>query len=97
MRREVLFAPEAVQDLKRLDASARVAVLDAIEKYLRYEPARTSRTRIKRLRGLARPQFRLRVGEVRVFHDVSASRVEVLAVVRKADADAWLEEAGERM
>lgn len=49
-----------------------------------------SRSRIKRLRGLSRPQFRLRVGEVRVFYDVSRDTVEVLAIVLKSEASAWL-------
>ena len=59
-----------------------------MEAHLRHEPAKTSRSRIKRLRGLRRPQFRLRVGEVRIFYDVSAGTVEVLAIVTKAEAEA---------
>lgn len=90
------MAPEAAEDLKKLDAHVRAAVRDAIEKHLRHQPARTSRSRIRRLRGLARPQFRLRVGEVRIFYDVVETRVEVLAIVRKSDAKAWLERTGER-
>jgi len=36
-----------------------------------HEPTKASKTRIKRLRGLSRPQYRLRVGDdVRVFYDV---------------------------
>jgi mRNA-degrading endonuclease RelE of RelBE toxin-antitoxin system len=96
MRHQILLAPEAAQDLKKLDAHVRAAVRDAIEKHLRHQPARTSKSRIRRLRGLARPQFRLRVGEVRVFYDVVETRVEVLAIVQKSDAKAWLERAGER-
>jgi mRNA interferase RelE/StbE len=42
------------------------------------------------LRGLLRPQYRLRVGEVRVFYDVSGSTVEVLAIVAKSEAESWL-------
>ena len=34
---------------------------DAIQRHLRHEPTKQSKSRIKRLRGLARPQFRLRV------------------------------------
>jgi mRNA interferase RelE/StbE len=96
MRYEILLAPEAAQDLKKLDAHVRGAVRDAMEKHLRHQPTRTSKSRIRRLRGLARPQFRLRVGEVRVFCDVFETRVEVLAIVEKSNAKAWLERAGER-
>ena len=45
-------------------------VPDAFERHLRHEPTRVSKSRIERLRGVSRSQFRLRVGEVRVFHDV---------------------------
>lgn len=41
---------------------------------------------------MARPQYRLRVDEIRVFYDVSDNAVEVLAIVDKSDAVcAWLE------
>jgi hypothetical protein len=33
---------------------------------------------------------RLRVGEARVFYDVSGSIVEVLAIVAKSEAESWL-------
>lgn len=94
MRFEILLAPEAVEDLRRLKASERAAVKAALETHLRHEPTKTSRSRIKRLRGVARPQYRLRVEEVRVFYDVSSSTVEVLAIVPKPEAESWLEQFG---
>ena len=94
MRYEIILAPEAVQDLTRLRGHDRTAVRDMLEKHLRHEPARTSRSRIKRLRGLSRPQFRLRVGDIRVFYDVVGNRVEVLAVVAKSSAVDWLRDSG---
>ena len=90
MRFNVVFAPEAVEDLRRLKANVRAEVRDRIEAHLRYEPRKTTRSRIKRLRGTSRPQFRLRVGDVRVFYDVSAMVVEVLAIVVKQEAESWL-------
>jgi mRNA-degrading endonuclease RelE of RelBE toxin-antitoxin system len=63
---------------------------------LRHEPTKISKTRIKRLRGLAHPQYRLRVGdEIRVFYDVAENDVQVLAIVAKSDANEWLEKHGE--
>lgn len=91
---EIVLAPEAVADLRRLKASARAAVRDALEIHLRYEPTRTSRSRIKRLRGLNRPQYRLRINEIRVFYDVSGETVEILAILAKSEADAWLAQLG---
>ena len=73
----------------------RAAVRDALETYLRHVPARTSRSRIKRLRGLSRPQYRLRIGEVRVFYDVVDGTVEILAIVAKSEAETWLAQFGE--
>ena len=95
MRYEVTLAPEAADDLMRLEAHYRAEVKDAIERHLRHEPMKTSRSRIKRLRGLSRPQYRLRFGGIRVFYDVSGSSVEVLAIVAKSQAEAWLKQAGE--
>ncbi len=69
---------------------------DAIERNLRHQPNKISKSRIKRLRGLSRPQFRLRVGDdIRVFYDVTEDTVEVLAIVPKSEADQWLERYGE--
>jgi len=94
MRFKILLAPEAVEDLRRLKANERSAVKEALETHLRHEPTKTSRSRIKRLRGMARPQYRLRVEEVRVFYDVSGSVVQVLAIVPKPEAESWLAQFG---
>ncbi|HEY1372056.1 MAG TPA: type II toxin-antitoxin system RelE/ParE family toxin [Candidatus Binatia bacterium] len=94
MRFAIVLAPEAVEDLRSLKASLRSSIRDALETHLRYEPMKTSRSRIKRLRGLARPQYRLRVGEIRVFYDISAGTVDVLAIVPKSEAAKWLEQFG---
>lgn len=55
MASEITFAPEAVEDFRGLRAYDRAAVADAIETHLTREPARVSQSRIKRLRGMARP------------------------------------------
>lgn len=94
MRFEIVLAPEAVEDLRSLKANLRAAVRKALETHLRHEPTKTSRSRIKRLRGLSRPQYRLRVEEVRVFYDVFGSTVEVLAIVAKSEAESWLAQFG---
>jgi len=86
----IVLAPEAVEDLRRLAASDRATVRTALGTHLRHEPEKTSRSRIKRLRGLLRPQYRLRVGEIRVFYDVSGMTVEILAIVTKSEAQPWL-------
>ncbi len=94
MAYEVLLAPEAVEDLRALKASLRTEVREAMKTHLRIEPTKRSKSRIKRLRGQSRPQYRLRVGEVRVFYDVTSGTVEVLAIIAKSEADAWLARFG---
>mgnify|MGYP001590130051 CR=1 FL=1 len=96
MRHEIIFAPEAVEDLEKLPANQRSLVRDAVEKHLRHEPEKISKSRIKRLRGLRHPQYRLRIDEIRVFYDVTEERVEILVIVPKSRAADWLQEKGER-
>ena len=91
MRYEIVLAPGAVKAMRDLPAHTRSRVRDALERHLRYEPRKVSRSRIRRLRGLSRPQYRLRIDEIRVFYDVTETTVEILAIVTKAEAQAWLE------
>ena len=95
MRFEIILAPEAVLDLKNLKSNVRSQVRDAIEKHLRHEPTKESRSRIKKLRGLRRPGYRLRVGDIRVFYDVGKAQVEVLAILSKEGVNLCLENAAE--
>src|SRR5947208_9874062 len=96
MRYEVVLAPEAARAYRSLPAYRRADVRDVLERQLRHEPTRVSKSRIKRLRGLSQSQYRLRVGEVRVFYDVTHETVEVLAIVTKAEATKWLGAHGTR-
>ena len=91
---DIILAPEAVDDLKRLKAHVRAAVRAALETHLRHEPDKASRSPIKRLRGLRRPQYGLRVDDIRVFYDVSGTTVEILAIVSKSEAESWLAQFG---
>jgi len=65
-----------------------------MEAHLRHEPTKVSKSQIKRLRGISKPQYRLRVGEMRVFYDVRDETVEVLAIVAKRQAQKWLATQG---
>jgi len=95
MRFEIVLAPEAVRTMKALPAFHRATIRDALETHLRHEPTKTSRSRIKRLGGLSQPQFRLRVDEFRVFYDISGQEVQILAIVSKEEAEAWLAAYGQ--
>jgi mRNA-degrading endonuclease RelE of RelBE toxin-antitoxin system len=97
MQYDIVLAPEAVEDLNNLKANIRAEVRDAIEQHLRHLPTKVSKSRIKRLRGLSHPEYRLRVGDdVRVFYDVTEGVVAILAIVPKSEADAWLAKHGEK-
>jgi mRNA-degrading endonuclease RelE of RelBE toxin-antitoxin system len=73
-----------------------VAILKIIEIHLRHEPKKAGRGRIKRLRGMSRPEYRLRVDEFRIFYDVKETEVEIFVVVPKSRASEWLERYGEK-
>ena len=97
MRYEIILAPEAVEDLNQLRAVDCSAVKLALEEHLRFEPQKESKSRIKKLKGLKQPQYRLRINEYRIFYDVTGSEVQVLAIVAKSVAAKWLEEKGEKI
>ena len=97
MMYRIVVAPEAQQVFHSLPAFQRAAVRDAIDRHLLHQPALESKSRIKRLRGLDRPQYRLRVGTVRVFYDVTDEEVHVLAIIGKSKAAEWLAEQGDKL
>ena len=90
MAYEIRITENARLDYRALDARWRSALKNALEVHLRHEAEKVSRSRIKRLRGIRKPQYRLRVEEVRVFYDVADVGVSVLAIVPKSRAAQWL-------
>lgn len=95
---EVLLAPDALDDLNQLRAYDRARIRDALDG-LRDNPTQLGRRgRIKRLRGMLQPQYRLRVDDIRVFYDVQehAQVIDVLAIVPKEKAREWLDHEGEK-
>ncbi|MCE7985498.1 MAG: type II toxin-antitoxin system RelE/ParE family toxin [Caldilinea sp. CFX5] len=90
MRYEIQFTDHALQDYVGLTARWRAMVKQAIETHLRHEPRRESKSRIKRLKGIEWPEYRLRVDELRVFYQVEGTVVQILAVVFKDEAEEWL-------
>ncbi len=87
-------APDAVRDLEKLRASLRAEVHDAIEAPPSRAADQDLEARIKRLRGVSRPQFRLPVRDVRVFYEVVATEVHIFAIVSKEQAEGWLRQVG---
>ena len=91
---EIFLKPSALNDMDALRRFDAVRIADAMERHLMHRPAAQSRSRIKRLRGKGRADYRLRVGQFRVLYtiDETASRVVVLRVMHKAETKAYLEE-----
>ena len=83
---EVRLSDEAQQDLRGLRVYDRAAILELADRLLANDPLTESRARIKRLRQPAPAQFRLRVGDFRVFYDVSESVVKVIRILPKQNA-----------
>jgi mRNA-degrading endonuclease RelE of RelBE toxin-antitoxin system len=77
--------PSAIADLDALRKYDATQIADAMERHLQHNPTKQSKSRIKRLRGISNPDFRLRVGDYRIFYGVDeiARRVEVLRVMHK--------------
>jgi len=63
--------------------------------FLTHEPTRESKSRIKRLRGQQLADYRLRLGDYRVFYTVDEDqrRVDVLRVLHKQQTQEYYEEA----
>jgi mRNA-degrading endonuclease RelE of RelBE toxin-antitoxin system len=90
MRYDIVLSPEAVEDLKQLSTNNSTKVKKLIEVHLRHEPTKVSKSRIKKLKGVSHPQYRLRIDEIRVFYDLEGNRVQILAIISKSKAIEWL-------
>jgi mRNA-degrading endonuclease RelE of RelBE toxin-antitoxin system len=93
MAYELLYSEEAVEQMKNLRSFDRTSVLNQIEQVLRVNPALESKARVKLLRQPAPTQYRLRVGEFRVFYDVDQETVRVIQVLSKEETIAYLGES----
>ena len=92
MKYEVIIAKDAQVQFGRLDGRWRSRLKKEMRNSLEHKPKRESTSRIKRLRGLRQPQYRMRVDDMRVFYDVNNEmhRVEVLGFVSKSETPDWL-------
>ena len=86
------FVRDATDELRGLRKTDQVKVLDQIDRHLTYEPARQSKSRIKRLRAKTFPPYRLRVDKFRIYYDIDEPNLVVMVygVVRKDQSEAWL-------
>lgn len=88
----IVLKPSAIRDMDRLRKVDAARIADGMEKHLETEPRRESRSRIKRLRGIRDPDYRLRIGDHRVFYNVVGNRVNVLRVMHKDETQEYYRE-----
>jgi mRNA-degrading endonuclease RelE of RelBE toxin-antitoxin system len=94
MRYEIVLTDTAKEHYGALDARGRALIKDGLDDHLAHEPMKVSRSRIKRLREMDHPEFRLRLDPYRVFCDVVGQTVVVLAIVPKDETIEWLNAHG---
>ena len=88
---------EAENDLDGIRSFHRNQILDALDNFLQHTPTQISRSRIKRLREIDSPAYRLRVGEHRVYYDVDLAEktVTVLRILTKEQSLRYLNEVAD--
>jgi mRNA interferase RelE/StbE len=89
---EIRYSDEASAALEKLRKFDATAILSQISDMLAVNPTLESKARVKKLRQPAPAQYRLRVGEFRVFYDVEAQHINVLRILSKLEAIAYLGE-----
>jgi len=96
MKYAIVVTQTAQEDIDRFNARWQSTLFRAMREHLEHEPKKESKSRIKRLRGLRQPQYRLRVDKARIYYDVddSAQRVEILGIALKKQSAQWLSQHG---
>ena len=88
----IILKPDAIKDLDKLRKYDATMIVDHIERHLHFEPARESRARIKRLRGVQPADYRLRVEPYTVFYRIVEEEVHVLRGMHKDQTSRFYEE-----
>ena len=90
----IFLKNQAVKDMDSIKKYHASIIADSINKYLSYEPTRVSKSRIKKLLGRRDYDYRLRVGEYRIFYyvDEKTETVYVLRVLHKKDTEKYYRE-----
>lgn len=94
MTYEIVLTDIAKNHFRELDAKSRALIKKGLKDHLAHEPMKLSRSRIKCLREMEYPEYRLRLDPYRVFYDVAGQSVLVLAIVPKDKVVEWLDKHG---
>ncbi len=85
------YSEESLNQLRNLRAFDRSAILSQIRQVLSTSPTKTSKARVKSLRQPAPTEYRLKVGEFRIFYDIVDDIVYIRQILSKSDSAAYLE------
>ena len=82
---EIRYATAAIDDLRGMRAFNRREILDGVELHLRHDPTFVSQSRIKAMAQPFWSEYRLRIGDFRVYYDVDqvGRLVNVLRILMK--------------
>lgn len=94
MQYDIVLTDTAKGHYRGLGARGWALIKKGVKDHLAHEPMKLSRSRIKRLREMEHPEYRLRLDPYRVFYDVAGRAVVVLAIVPKDQTAGWLETHG---
>lgn len=99
VRFEVSFDSDAEEQMKRAPRHVQTEIAKLIEATLEHQPTHESKSRIKRLREIDHPQFRLRVGDWRIYYDVDSDNlvVDILAILPKDQSVEYLERCQQKL
>ena len=91
---EIRYSRLAHSQLKGIRAFDRTAILNQIDSVLTAAPTLTSKARVKLLRQPAPTDYRLKVGDFRVFYNVTDDDtvVQVIQVLTKSEALLYCQE-----
>jgi mRNA-degrading endonuclease RelE of RelBE toxin-antitoxin system len=73
---DIVFTPEAIEDLRSLRKFDQRQLIAAIETQLQHQPDQPTRNR-KRLRANSLAEWELRVNQFRIFYDIDVSSQSV--------------------
>ena len=88
---QIRLSEEAREDLQRLRKVDSARIIRDLQRMLSVTPTVESKAVVKRLRQPAPTQYRLRVGDFRVFYNVGPNQVAVVRILSKEQAAAYLE------
>ncbi len=89
---DIRYSRTSHGQLKGFRAFDRAAIIQQIESVLGTSPTLTSKARVKRLRQPAPTEYRLKVGDFRVFYNVVDDVVQVVQILSKPDAISFCQE-----